>query len=157
VRAAVEEKNLPYIRAGRAGKAVLACDGTRKLPVRVEKVLPVPVAAGDFEAWLAVDLGKDTDGLMPGMACTVKFVPYSRADALTVPVSAVFTEELDDDQHYVYLAGKDGTSEKRPVTTGKKCGDKVEILAGVQDGDQILLEKPDGTKQTASLPKKEAE
>ena len=76
------------------------------------------------------------------MACTVKLTAYQKADALTVPSEAVFSEENDDDVHYVYLQGSDNQAAKVYVTLGKKSGTKVEVLQGVRDGDQVLLEKP---------------
>jgi multidrug efflux pump subunit AcrA (membrane-fusion protein) len=155
VRAVVEEKDLRHVRPGMTGKAVLVADADLKLPVTLERVSAVPVTPGNFDARLALDLGQETAALMPGMACTVKFVPYQKAEALAVPASAVFSEELDEDSHYVYLAGKDGKPEKRPVTIGKKSATKTEILKGLQEGDEILLEKPSEPKlEKPSEPKK---
>jgi multidrug efflux pump subunit AcrA (membrane-fusion protein) len=68
-----------------------------------------------------------------------------------VPSKAVFSEELDEDQRYVYLVKKDAKPEKRTVTVGKTSGDKTEIISGLQDGDEILEEKPDGKKKSSSF------
>ena len=82
---------------------------------------------------------------MPGMACTVKLMAYHKKDALTVPVSAVFIDDNDEDVHYVYLAGtKGGKPEKRTVKVGKQNSQKMEILKGLKEGEEILTEKPDG-------------
>ena len=75
------------------------------------------------------------------MACAVKAVTYTNAEAVTVPAVAVFDDELDEDKHYVYRVGSDGP-EKRPVTVGKRAGGRAEITAGLQVGDEILLAKP---------------
>ena len=63
-----------------------------------------------------------TDKLMPGMNCTVKFVAYQKDDALTVPTIAVFADDNDEDQRYVYVPGKDGKSFKKSVKVGKSNG-----------------------------------
>ena len=42
-----------------------------------------------------------TEGLLPGMTCSVRFVTARKGDALTVPVAAVFTDEAADVK-YVY-------------------------------------------------------
>ena len=79
------------------------------------------------------------------MACTVKFVPYRKEDALTVPSTAVFEDDSADVlTNYVYLAkpDKDGKFPKRPVKTGKTAGGKTEILDGLAAGDEILTSKP---------------
>jgi multidrug efflux pump subunit AcrA (membrane-fusion protein) len=69
-------------------------------------------------------------------------VSYKKADALTVPPKAIFSEELDAQKQYVYLVDKAGKPEKRPVTLGKRNEKQVEITQGLAEGDQVLLEKP---------------
>jgi HlyD family secretion protein len=142
VRATVEEKDVHLLRPEAKGKAVMVPYPDTKLPIRVESVSAIPVTPGNFEARIALELGDDDQVLMPGMACTVKVVPYLKKDALTVPATAVFTDDLDEDEHYVYLAGKGSRAEKRSVKVGKTSGGKTEILGGVNEGDEILLEKP---------------
>ena len=138
------------VRPGLPGKAVAAGYPDLKLPAKVREVSAIPVTAGSFEAKLTVDMPKDAEALMPGMACTVKLVAYAKADALTVPATAVFSEELDEDKHFVYLLVKDGKHEKRTVTVGKKTDGKIEIVQGLQAGDEILLEKPGDAARTAN-------
>jgi multidrug efflux pump subunit AcrA (membrane-fusion protein) len=154
VLAAVEEKDLHHVHPGSEGKVVTVPYPDLKLPAKVEKVSAIPVTPGNFEARCAIDVGKDAEALMPGMACTVKLVPYKKEDALTLPAAVVFTEELDEDKAYVYLPGKDGKPEKRPVVVGKKSESKVEILKGLKEGDEVLLEKPAPAKKADPQPKK---
>lgn len=142
IRATVEEKDLQHVHAGAKGKAVAATLPDLKLPAIIKEVSEIPVAPGNFEAKIGVDLAKGAESLMPGVACAVKLIAYAKADALTVPVAAVFTEELDDEQHFVYLVGKDGKGVKQAVSVGKKSATKAEILHGLHEGDEILLEKP---------------
>jgi HlyD family secretion protein len=142
VRATVEEKELQDLRVGRAGKVVPVSNPERKLEAKVTQVSPVPLAAGNFEARVILNAGQDEASLMPGMACTVKVIPYRKEAAIVVPATAVFAEELDEDQHYVYLPSKDGKPAKRPVTVGRTAGGKTEILQGLHEGEEILPEKP---------------
>ena len=60
-----------------------------------------------------------------------------------MPTSAVFSEELDETQKYVYVARDEGDPEKRTVTTGHASGDKTEITSGLAAGDKVLLKKPE--------------
>ena len=143
IRATVEEKDVQYMKPGLVGKATVTAFPELKLPVAVTDFSTVPIAPGSFEAKLKITLDKEPDVLMPGLATTVKLIAYQKEDALTVPASAVFSDEGDEDHSYVYLAGKDGKPEKRPVTVGKKSGAKAEILDGLHAGDEILAEKPD--------------
>ena len=93
----------------------------------------------------ALDIGEAPSVIKPGMACSVKLVLYRKADALTVPATAVFEDDwADAPSYYVYLAGthKDGKHPKRPVKTGKSAGGKTEIVDGLAEGDEILTSKP---------------
>jgi len=147
VRANVDEKDLAPLtqRAELKGLVTSTFDPARRLPARLTAVVPIPHEAGKFEAVIGVEVGEELSALKPGMACSVKFVPYRKADALTVPSSAVFEGDSDDAlDHYVYLAktGKDGKYPERRVTTGKTAGGKTEIIAGLAEGDEILTARP---------------
>ncbi|HEV3256918.1 MAG TPA: HlyD family efflux transporter periplasmic adaptor subunit [Gemmataceae bacterium] len=146
VRAAVEEKELHHLQAGLPARVVPVPYPDLKLAAKIDSVSAIPGTSGAFEARVAVMLGKDAAAIMPGMACHVKLVAYKNPDALTVPAAAVFTEPLDDDSHYVYVWGKDGKPEKRPVVVGQKAGDTVEVRKGLHEGDEVLLEKPGAAK-----------
>ena len=106
----------------------------------IERVAPVPVG-GSYEVRAKL---KPTDvGVIPGMSCQVKVITFEKKDALTVPSSAVFSDEGDDDSHYVYRpATNGGKPSKVAVKIGKRTGGKTEILEGLNEGDEILKEKP---------------
>ncbi|MGO9465208.1 MAG: efflux RND transporter periplasmic adaptor subunit [Isosphaeraceae bacterium] len=147
IRATIEEKDLAALtqRALLKGLVTSTLDPARRLPARLSSVVPVPHEAGKFEAVIAVEIGEDLALLRPGMACSIKFVPYRKDDALTVPATAVFEDESDDALfHYVYLARADRNARhpRRRVTTGKTAEGKTEILAGLAEGDEILTAKP---------------
>ncbi len=55
----------------------------------------------------------------------------------------------------MFLARKEGKPEKRSVTVGKQSDEKVEIVRGLAEGDEVLLERPKETPAAAE-PQKEA-
>ena len=140
------------MKPGLEGTAKVPVSPDRKLPARVTKVASVPAAPGKFEAQVALNLGKNDTQLMPGMACTVKFVPYSKKDAIAVPSSTIHEE---DDKTIVYVLGRDHKHDKREVTTGRTDGEHTEILNGLREGEEILLERPGHKKADKDAPKKE--
>jgi hypothetical protein len=146
VRAAVPENLLARVGEGLEGKATPTAFPDVRLKARVQTVTTAPVAAGSFEARLSFEDAPGAARLVPGMNCTVKLVPYTKKDALTVPAAAVFSDEIDEDRKFVYLRKKDGGHEKRFVTVGKKTGKKAEIVEGLGEGDVVLLEKPKESK-----------
>jgi multidrug efflux pump subunit AcrA (membrane-fusion protein) len=138
IRATVDEKDMAYVTAGGGCKVVPTAAPDARLDGKVEKVGIVP-SGGNFE--VRVSVGPGLLALMPGMACTVKLVPYAKEEAITLPASVVFEDELNDDKHYVYRAGSSGP-EKRPVQIGKRAGGRVEITDGLKAGDEVLMAKP---------------
>lgn len=143
IRADAEEKHLHLLHEGLKGRVVPAGYPDVKIQARLVKVSSVPQTAGHFDARIALEASKESQVLMPGMACSIKLTAYHKKHALTVPVSAVFTDESDEDAHYVYLAGgKGGKPEKRTVKVGKCTDKKTEILEGLKEGEEILAENP---------------
>jgi HlyD family secretion protein len=139
VRLSIDEKDVYLIKPGLEGKAKMLVHPDRKLPARVTKLSEVPATPGKFDAQVTLDLGAGDVGLMPGMACSVKFVPYSKKDAIAVPAKTIHEE---DEHFFVYILAKGGKHEKREVTPGRTDGEHTEILEGVREGEEILLERP---------------
>jgi HlyD family secretion protein len=75
------------------------------------------------------------------MTCSTRFVTSFKKTALTAPSSAVF-EDAAEDVHYVYRPTKAGKHEKKTVKVGITSGDRIEILEGLAEGDEILASKP---------------
>ena len=135
-----------------------AVDPEHRLPARLTSVLPVPREPGKFEVVFAVDIGEDQSAIKPGMACSVKFVPYRKEDALTVPSTAVFEDDSADAlTYYVYLAkpDKDGKHPKRQVKIGKTAGGKTEIARRPRrrgrNPDQQAVSRPSRSARASRL------
>jgi multidrug resistance efflux pump len=146
VRVNIEEKDAHLVRTGLQGRVKLVFNPDMKVTATVQRISPLPTAPGQYEALIAVAEEGDA-GLMPGMACSVKFVPYAKKDALSVPAAAVFEE---DDKHFVFVAHKDGKHEKRDVRPGRTAKQRTEIVAGLREGEEILQERPDEAATTAA-------
>ena len=72
--------------------------------------------------------------LRPGMFVDVS-VPVELGPALTVPRSAV----LDSgSRQMVFIDKGEGNLESRRVKTGWRYGDRVEILSGLKEGDEVV-------------------
>jgi cobalt-zinc-cadmium efflux system membrane fusion protein len=57
---------------------------------------------------------------------------------LLVPVAAILRD--DENLPFVYLAQPGGNFERRHVTLGSRVGDQYEILTGLKDGEQIVVD-----------------
>ncbi len=150
LKVAVAEKELEWVHPGLEATVVPTGYPDQRLAAAVARVDGMPTAAGKFEAVLEFShLGKKAAAIMPGMTATAKLVPYLAKEALTVPASAVFSDEEHETRKFVYFVGKGRKAKKHTVTVGKKNDDRVEILKGLNPGDKILQEKPKDPQRPA--------
>ena len=139
VRAEAEEKELPGLTAGLNGRLTPTAFPDEKRAATLAHVSAAPLN-NKFE--VIIDLEGKAAGLVPGMTGNIRFVTARKPNALTVPTSAVF-EDTVEDAHYVYRpAVGAGKPEKRTVKVGITSGEKIEVLDGLAEGDEILAAKP---------------
>ncbi|HUI41132.1 MAG TPA: efflux RND transporter periplasmic adaptor subunit [Terriglobia bacterium] len=134
LEASVPEDLLPKIQAG---QQVQVTTGQGQFPGRVVEVVP------------AADPGSRTFVVKVALpaACACRSGEYGTAafatgelKALAVPRSAVIERgQLEG----VYVVDSRSLAEYRLVKTGKILGDRVEILSGLSDGEQIATSQPD--------------
>jgi membrane fusion protein (multidrug efflux system) len=80
-------------------------------------------------------------GVRPNSMATIRIKDYDAPNALVIPVNLIQT---DDKGKYVYIVEKDSKGRfvavKKPVVVGESYGDKIEIKAGLQSGQQLISE-----------------
>jgi HlyD family secretion protein len=96
-------------------------------------------AGGGTRGFQTIVTMDDTDErIRPGITAHVKISMAKVPHAVTVPLTAVFT---DEGKSVVYV--KTGnTYDKRDVQTGISNAMRIEIKKGVADGDEVALENP---------------
>jgi RND family efflux transporter MFP subunit len=77
-------------------------------------------------------------GCRPGAFGRARFWLASRT-AITAPSSSVVRR---GQMTFVFAVDRDGLARLRPVSTGTADGRRVEILAGLQAGDEVVLDPP---------------
>ncbi len=143
IRTTVPESQAQRVHAGQTAYVDPVGFVDQKLTAIVHRVGTIPMGGSGFDCQMTVASDALNQAIMPGMNCEMKLIPYKKADALTVPPKAVFTEDLDPSKQYVYLVGKkDGKPQKRTVTLGERNEKQVEVLSGLAAGEEILTEKP---------------
>ncbi len=75
----------------------------------------------------------------PGMTANLKIPVAKAANAVALNLSAIFLEEK---QNVVYVAGKLGAIERRPVELGINDNRQVEITKGLTVGERVSLTRP---------------
>lgn len=102
--------------------------------VRVDKVGKTTTDKGlTYRAWLEVD--DQANRLLLGIPVEITLIMDQRAQVLTVPSEAIHDE-------MVTIVDENGQAiEERAVGTGLKANGKVEITSGLNEGEQILVDK----------------
>ena len=78
----------------------------------------------------------DPQGLLPGMTAEVEIRTVRRHDALAVPAEAVTVV----DGHDVCYVTVDDHVKHREVTLGQASSDLLEVTAGLQEGEEVVLD-----------------
>ncbi|MBT8204391.1 MAG: efflux RND transporter periplasmic adaptor subunit [Eudoraea sp.] len=92
---------------------------------------------------IEIPVPNQTGNIKPNLTARVQINDYSNAAAILIPQS-VISENAEGEQ-YVYLASDTTENNlakaiKKVVITGRTQGDYVEILSGIQNGDQVIKE-----------------
>jgi len=132
IEADVYERELPLIRVG--GRATVTLDAYpgEHFDGRVVYVYPY-VEEKTRTNKVRYEFSNRNGRLKPGMFANVELsVPSTQA--LTVPADAVLDSGAEQ---LVFVATGSGHFDPRPVKVGRRSGDRIQILGGVKEGEQI--------------------
>lgn len=136
------EKNLPDFKSGLAAQIVPTADDELELPGKVTSILPIPDAGNKFQMLLDADLADAPEWLVAGMTCDVTVTVYENKSALVIPTDMVQTDEEDEKIKYVMvLDPKEEKPVRRNVKLGRSKDKQVEVLRGLEEGDEIVKEE----------------
>lgn len=140
----VNESYIARVREKQPVSATLDAYPDWKIPSHVRTIIP---SADRQKATVKVRIGFDEldPRILPDMGVKVAFLEQRQADAnaaarLLVPRGAVKEE---GGNKFVYLY-RDGVVERRAVRIGGENGEQQEVVAGLLDGDQIVVNGMDG-------------
>lgn len=82
-----------------------------------------------------------------GFAVFLRIVEWRADDALQIPLSAAFR----DDTGWAVFVALDGVAEKRPVTLGRRNDRMVEVIAGLEQAEQVVTHPSDAIAAGVTL------
>ena len=85
--------------------------------------------------YVTLEVDDPDSQLLPAMTARVEINTATRSQALAVPISTLKT---DANGSYVVVRNADGSQENRYVTTGIYSDEYVEILSGLEEGEDIV-------------------
>lgn len=111
-----------------------------KMKALVERIAPQAVIKNGIKGFSARIAIKELDPrVRPGMTSILSIPVASVENALSVPLSAVFTER---GERYVYVKGDSEEYERRTVQIGISDLSFAEVQSGLQAGEVVALEQP---------------
>jgi multidrug efflux pump subunit AcrA (membrane-fusion protein) len=123
-------------------------DSVEDLPIRARVVEVSRIDPGSHAFLVKLDLPRSA-GIRSGVFGRATFSGAPRA-TLSVPRSALVRR---GQLSFAFVVDHDGIARLRPVSVGETFDDRVEVLAGVSDGEALVGNPPptltDGTKVTA--------
>ncbi len=154
-RANVPVNDASYIKLGRPAR-ISGPDGD--IPGVVTVVSPaVDPTTTTVQVWVKAD--NPGEKLKPGATVHVAIIAETIQDTMVVPASALLNG--DEGGQKVMVIDKDSVAHEHMVSVGVRQGDRVQIVSGVSEGDQVVtsggLGLDDKSKVTVQQPKSEDE
>ena len=140
ITAAIPESYLGSIKKGTEVMVEIAATGT-EFKSEVQQVGNfINPNNRTFEIKVAVP--DDKELVKPNLIATVKLNDYTSENALTIPEGVIQKNAAGENVVYVLVSKKDstGTAEKRILETGLIYNDHVEVLSGLEAGEQLITE-----------------
>ncbi len=149
ILAKVDETDIGDIQIGQEATFTVDTYSDRTFTARVTKISQTDTAnswdtktssssstsASVIYYYVTLDVDDPESLLKPAMTARVEIHTANRPGALAVPISTLKT---DPNGSYVIVKNEDGTQENRYVETGIYSDEYVEILSGLEEGEDIV-------------------
>ncbi len=136
--AQVPENYLGQVKVGSNVKVVIPELNNKTIDTKIS-VTGKTIDASNRGFYIEAKLPFDKQ-FYPNQIALIKIQDYTTSNALTIPVNSL---QNDDKGKYVMVAVKDGSrlvARKKPITIGLMYGDRVQVLSGIQTGDNIITD-----------------
>jgi Cu(I)/Ag(I) efflux system membrane fusion protein len=133
ILADVYRDDLPFIRRG-ASARITTAEGSHALRATVSPSEPIFDEA-TLTLKVRLEAANPQRALKPGMLVDVEF-PVDLPPALVIPADAIVDSGL---RKTVFVDRGNGYFEPRPVETGQRIGDDVEVTKGLLAGERIVI------------------
>ena len=136
----IDEIDVTSVELGQA--VIVKVDALPDNPLSgvVSDIAPAPVSVdgGVVTYEVVVTLNTQNENARPGMTANVTIETERREGILLIPASVVQVDEATA-QTFVEKRGPDGMAIRTAVTLGSRSDQMVEIVSGLQEGDQAFV------------------
>jgi HlyD family secretion protein len=140
----VDEADIAEVREGQRVRILTEAYPSERLEGVVVRVNPAAVTANNITSVkVRVEvLSKSRERLLPGLNATCEFLTMVRPKVLIVPSQAV---QREGDKAYVKVkaTGPEAVPLRREVKVGETGNNGIEIVEGLQEGDEVVVAEID--------------
>ena len=136
VKANVTQDDYPLLRLGQNAVVYFDARPDLTVPGRVDRIIPELVAGASPTYDIIVALAQVPDGLVDGMTADTNITVASRSGVLCLPRSLV---RASGNNQAVIQVWNGAAAENRNVTVGLRGDTNVEIVAGLAEGEQVVV------------------
>ncbi|RPI93220.1 MAG: HlyD family efflux transporter periplasmic adaptor subunit [Chloroflexi bacterium] len=137
VVANVTEEDYPIISIGQSVEVYFDARPEVTIKGKVERIIPKRIEGDRPRYNIYIALNEVPDGLADGMTADAAITIEKRAGVLCLPRSIVRASGVDEVSLKVWTGT---TTETRSVTVGLRGDSDVEILSGVSEGEQVVIQ-----------------
>ncbi|MEO8439860.1 MAG: efflux RND transporter periplasmic adaptor subunit [Spartobacteria bacterium] len=137
VRGEVNEEDIGEVKVGMPAILQMYAYRTRQFKASVTSI--VPAADPDTQRYtVLLDLENPPENLLAGMTGEMNIITGRHENALLAPTRAILVDQV--------LRVKLAVIEKRTVKTGYRTLEYTEVLAGLKEGDRVVVSEQDKLK-----------
>jgi membrane fusion protein, macrolide-specific efflux system len=137
VMANVTQEDYPLLEPGQNAQVYFDARPDVTVQGKVDRIVP-KLVEGDSPTYdIFVSLDEVPDGLVEGMTADTTITITSREDVLCLPRSVVHTS---GDNQAVLQVWTGSETQPREVATGLRGDSSVEILSGLEEGEEVVVQ-----------------
>lgn len=129
----VSEKLINVIKQGDKVDVTIDAAEGKNIQGRIKSITPSADTTKTYPVKIEIDNADGT--IKPGMFAKIHFVESEKKGTIVVPRNTVLENETEK---YVFVI-EDGKAVKKTVETGIDNGDQIEIISGVDFGENIIV------------------
>jgi membrane fusion protein, macrolide-specific efflux system len=136
VKANVTQEDYPLLKPGQAAEVYFDARPDVTAQGRVDRIVPKLVQGSSPTYDIFISLNQVPSGLADGMTTDTNVTIASRKDVLCLPRSVVHASGTDKVMLQLWTGS---STENQQVTVGLRGDSNVEIVSGVQEGEQVVV------------------
>lgn len=153
----VDELDIGQVRQGQKATVTLDSFTDQTFEGTVTDISPSPSSEDadsivTYEVTISLDAQGQRSGFLSGMTASADIETQILEGAVVVPTRALQSDQVDG-QIVTYVEKLDGqdTATRVEVETGLRSGTVTEVVAGLEEGDQVIIRGQTGTDSSSNL------